>query len=101
MRASVTYQAILEEGRLEGRLEARESWREEGALISVRRFVLLLGARKYGEPSAADRDALDAIRSVEVLEEIMMRIEGTPDWKSLLAEAQIKDASAVPPKTRL
>jgi predicted transposase YdaD len=44
MKESSTYQAILEEGRLEGR--------NQGAVAEARRVLRLLGDEAYGPPEA-------------------------------------------------
>jgi predicted transposase YdaD len=53
MKESTTYQAILEEGRAEGE----------------RRGLMLLGTERFGPPGPRTRAAIDAIHSVERLEQ--------------------------------
>ena len=59
MEESVTYQAILREG--EARGEAR------GKATEARRMLLLVGRTRFGEPSAAVVDTLDALTDVSLL----------------------------------
>lgn len=72
MKESATYQAIIEEGRLEGRVEGEMQ------------AVLRLGAKRLGEPSAAVRAALAAIDSAERLETLLDRLMEVESWEELL-----------------
>jgi predicted transposase YdaD len=49
MRESVTYQAILEEGREEGRKEGEKKGWKEGRIQELHRVILRLGQRRFGE----------------------------------------------------
>src|SRR5262249_44801849 len=72
MKESVTYQAILEEGQIEGKIK------------EARRIVLLLGRDQFGEPSADVQAALDAITDVNRLEELTIRSKHVSSWQELL-----------------
>jgi hypothetical protein len=74
MKGSVTYQAILREGR------------EEGALAEARRMLLLAGAEHLGAPDAASRAALERIQDVERLEKLITRVFRAADWRKLLEQ---------------
>lgn len=73
MRDSTTYQAILEEGRMEGRAE------------EARRILQAIGTRRFGKPSAA---VVRKLRSsdVEVLERMIERVANAAAWDDVLIE---------------
>jgi hypothetical protein len=75
MRDSSTYQAILDEGRVEGRVEGE------------RRLLLLLGTPRFGEPDAATRTRIESITDSETLERLAARLLSTSSWDELLADA--------------
>jgi predicted transposase YdaD len=72
MKESVTYQAILNEGRAEG--EANEA----------RKILLLLGREQLGEPSANQQAALDAITDTDQLNDLIVRLKHAASWQELL-----------------
>jgi hypothetical protein len=75
MRESVTYQAILEEGR------------QEGALAELRKVLLLQGENSHlGHPSAAIRAALEAVNDLSRLEAMSVRLLTAESWQDLLRE---------------
>ena len=82
MRESVTYQAILEEGREIG----REIGREEGREIGVRKTLLLLGGKRLGEPSESTLAKIQAITDLTQLEQLALRLLEVESWSELLAE---------------
>jgi predicted transposase YdaD len=81
MRESVTYQAILAEGREEGREEGLELGRLEGE----RRLLLRIGERRFGRPDARTKRALARITYRERLERLGERIFEATTWQDLLA----------------
>jgi predicted transposase YdaD len=72
MKESVTYQAIIEEGRAEG--EAKEA----------RKMLLLLGRDRFGEPSAMIMALLDAMTDLARLEALAIRLLHVKTWEELL-----------------
>ena len=74
MRESTTYQAVLNEGR------------DEGRVAEARRMLLMLGGDRFGEPSEAIRGGIDVIHDVERLERMSQRVYATDihDWEGLL-----------------
>ncbi len=70
MKESVTYQAILEEGR------------EEGS----RRMLLALGTKRFGKPPVKIRKAIAAITEPVVLERLAVRLLDVETWNDLLAD---------------
>jgi hypothetical protein len=75
MRESSTYQAILEEGQL------------EGALIEARKILLDLGTRLLGDPGAAVKKKIDDIPHLDVVENLLKRIPDVASWQQLLPSA--------------
>jgi hypothetical protein len=76
MKESVTYQAILSEGRAEGRAE--------GKAEEARRVLLLIGRQRFGEPPAETAAALNAVNDVQKLEELILRSQQAAGWQELL-----------------
>lgn len=72
MKESVTYQRIVQEGRVEGKAE------------EARRFLLLVGATRFGRPAAHTLAAINKIGDVTRLEELGSRIMAVRSWKDLL-----------------
>jgi hypothetical protein len=72
MKESVTYQAIIEEGELKGKVE------------EARRILLLLGRDHFGEPSSDVQAALDSLVDVNRLEELTVRLKHVSSWQELL-----------------
>lgn len=75
MKESTTYQGILEEGRIEGRIE------------EARRIILRLGRKKFGKPSAAIQNAIESFTNLERLERLTDRLVGASSWQELLETA--------------
>jgi len=80
MKESVTYQAILEEGREEGREKGREEGREE-----ARGILLAQGTKRFGKPSAKHRKTVAAITEPAVFESLATRVLDVESWTELLA----------------
>jgi predicted transposase YdaD len=77
MRESTTYQAILEEGRLEGL--------SEGRLEGEKRLLALMGGEKFGPPDARTREKIDALQSIERIEELTRRLLHVERWEDLFS----------------
>jgi predicted transposase YdaD len=73
MRESVTYQAILEEGR------------EEGHVEGLHRMILRQGRVRFGEADETVRKQIEAIRDIVVLEDLSERLVMVSSWDELLA----------------
>jgi len=71
MRESSTYQAILDEGRIEGKQTT----------------LLRQGRRRFGEPDEATQQRLLAINSVERLDALCERLLEVGTWQDLLAQS--------------
>jgi predicted transposase YdaD len=74
MRESDTYQAILEEGIVEGRLQY------------ARAMLLRLGTRRWGPPAAATRQRLEAINDLGQVQSLIDRLLDAGGWDELLRE---------------
>jgi predicted transposase YdaD len=74
MRDSLTYQAILEEGREEGRAEGE------------RRALLRWGTARLGPPDDATRSQIEAISDIETLDRLTDRLLTASSWGELLAD---------------
>lgn len=72
MRESVTYQAILREGR------------QEGSANEARKIILLQGRERFGPPSSAIEAALNRITDVENLEKLTTKLLKVQSWDELL-----------------
>ncbi len=74
MRESSTYQAILREGRQEGRVDGEQ------------KLLLRMGTKRFGKPNAATVAAIEAVRDIDRLENLGERIldPGIRDWDGLL-----------------
>lgn len=72
MKESVTYQAILEEGRAEGQLEA------------ARKLLLDLGEQKFGKPDSKTAKRIKSIHKYKTLERFICRLLDADNWKELL-----------------
>lgn len=70
MKESVTYQAIIEEGRAD----------------EARRILLAQGTKLFGKPSAKVRRTIGAISDSELLEGLATRLLDVESWSELLAE---------------
>jgi predicted transposase YdaD len=69
MKESVTYQAILREGREE----------------EARAILLRQGTKRFGPPSEMERTALEGISAIERLEGLSERLLDVESWEELLA----------------
>jgi len=69
MRESVTYQAILEEGRIE----------------ELHRTILRQGRVRFGEADEVTRRDIEAIQDIEILEDLSVRLIEASSWAELLA----------------
>ncbi|MBI3469542.1 MAG: Rpn family recombination-promoting nuclease/putative transposase [Planctomycetes bacterium] len=78
MKESVTYQAILEEGRAEGH--------EQGRLAKGREDILRIGTKRFGKPSRKVRETISGISDVDHLNALLDRVLEVSNWKELIDE---------------
>jgi hypothetical protein len=76
MRDSSTYQAILDEGRVEGRAEGRAD--------EARALLVHLGTRRFGPSDASTQRALAAVQDPEQLDRWCRRLLDVSSWTELL-----------------
>ena len=67
MKDSVTYQAIVEEGEVKGLVKGRAEGEAKGILRARLEDLLLLGRRRFGDPSAETEIALRGIADADRL----------------------------------
>ncbi len=75
MKESVTYQAILQEGKAEGKAE------------EAQKMLLLFGKRRLGEPGPDVLAALQALTDASQLEQLAVRLEEVSSWEELLGRS--------------
>jgi len=75
MEESVTYQAIIEEGRVKGRTE------------EACRILLAMGTKRFGKPSARIRKLIAARTDPAVLEQLATRLLDIDSWDDLLSDS--------------
>ena len=84
MRESVTYQAIVNEGRTTGRVEGGSKGVLKAAskrrAEEARRLALRLGTRRFGAPGPNVAAALDAMTDIEALEGLADRLLTAHGW---------------------
>jgi predicted transposase YdaD len=76
MKESVTYQAIIEEGREEGVLR--------GIPKGACHTLLVQGTEKFGEPSPEVKERLEAIDDLHRLDQLSLRLLAAESWEELL-----------------
>ncbi len=79
-----------DEGRLEGRLEGRV----EGELAGRRALVIELGQLLMGPLSSQQRDRIDGISELRLLEQLTQRMGVGQSWEQVLAQLQSASASS-------
>jgi predicted transposase YdaD len=78
MKESSTYQAILEEGRTEGR--------SEGAVAEARKLLRAFGEDTLGIPDARTTAAIERIDDLKRLENLCERLRTVRSWSELLGQ---------------
>jgi len=81
MKDSVTYKAILREGRAEGKAEAKA----EGMAEEAKRIFLLVGRKRLGPPKAAIKKKIEAIADLDRLEQLVDRVFDAKSWDEVIA----------------
>ena len=83
MKESSTYQAILEEGRVEGRAE--------GAVAEAKKVLRLQGDDAFGIPEAATAAVIELIEDLTRLEDLLKRVRTAASWQELLRTPRRRD----------
>jgi hypothetical protein len=84
MRDSLTYQAILEEGRAEGEARGRAEGEARGRADEARLLLRQLGERRFGPANAEAVAALDRLENLDRLERLSLRVLEATSWDDLL-----------------
>lgn len=84
MKESVTYQAIVAEGRAEGKALGMAEGKAEGLIEGARKLLLHQGTSRFGPPSKANLAQLTRINDLARLEELGDRIMIVNSWRELL-----------------
>jgi len=82
MKESVTYQAIVEEGRAEGRAEG---WAE--ARTRLQKVLLTVGTQRLGPPTPQARAAIQVITDLDQLTRLSEQLLNVESWDELLSRA--------------
>jgi predicted transposase YdaD len=85
MKESVTYQAIVEEGRAEGRAEGRTEGQAEGRIRTAREFLILIGQKRLGAPDEQVVQTIESLDDLEKLRDLAGRVLDVSSWHELLA----------------
>jgi predicted transposase YdaD len=93
MKESVTYQAIIREGKEIGLTEGVVKGMAQGAVQEARRILLRQGRIRFGTPEPEATAALDAITDVAQLEELSERLLKVSSWAELLGQPSTKRKS--------
>jgi glutamate-1-semialdehyde 2,1-aminomutase len=81
---STTYMAILEEGRAQGREEARA----QGRLLGARSILLRVARRRFGPPDPAIAARIEAIPDLDRLGRLIDRVLDVGSWDELMDETR-------------
>jgi hypothetical protein len=57
----------------------------KGALKEAKKFLMLQGQKRFGQPDAETSAAIEAITDVERLEQLGQRLLDVSSWQELLA----------------
>lgn len=82
MKESSTYQAILEEGRVEGRAEGQI----QGALAEARKVLRLLGEEAFGSPDVRISAFIERLDDLAQLEGFLKRMRTAGSWQELFGQ---------------
>jgi hypothetical protein len=84
MKESSTYQAIVEEGLLEGRRQGRLEGQTEGAVAEARKVLRIQGDDAFGSPDAGTAALIERLDDLPRLEELLKRVRTAESWRGLL-----------------
>ena len=94
MTDSVTYQAILRQGKEMGVREGKEMGVREGEVTGLKKglakeartLLLRLGEKQFGKPNSKTIAEINKIGSVERLEDLAVRVLSVTSWVELLSK---------------
>ncbi|HBI45291.1 MAG TPA: hypothetical protein DDY78_20925 [Planctomycetales bacterium] len=79
MKESSTYQAIVEEGRIEGIARGKA----EGAVAEFKKMLRMIGEQAFGAPDTATLTAIEKLNNLERLEDLLKRVRTADGWADL------------------
>jgi hypothetical protein len=74
------FRRVLSDGYYQGQSEGQP----QGQIEGTKHWVITLGKRRLGEPSAEVRQALDAVQSLDRLEQLAARVLKGASWQEVL-----------------
>jgi hypothetical protein len=80
MKESVTYRAMLEEGKA----WAREQAEARGMMVGMKQALFRLGLKRFGPPDLAIIAAIEGIADREHVEALIERVLDISGWDELL-----------------
>ncbi len=83
LELSSTYQALHQEAKAEGHAAGHAEGRMEGRMEEARRFILRIGTRRFGVPTAEIIAWLETITDPESLEVLLDSLLTVESWKEL------------------
>ena len=84
MKESSTYQAIVEERRVEGIARGMAEGLATGAVAEAKKVLRLQGDEAFGIPDAATLAAIERLNDQSKLEELLRRMLTSSSWRELL-----------------
>ena len=82
MKESVTYQEIVEEGRVSGEVEGIK----KGTIAALRKMLLELGQNRFGKTAGVRiKKAIEVIGNPDELERLAVRVLNVNSWEELLS----------------
>ncbi len=81
-------QALVEQGRKEGKEKGHKEGRNEGRADEARRILLRQGSRKFGPADSQTEAAIRSIKSIRRLEQLTDYLLDVSDWTTLLSQDQ-------------
>jgi len=82
---STTYQWIISQGFAKGEARGEAKGKAEGKAEEARALLLLQGRKRFGEPTAGQREALSGVADLGHLERLALRLLDAGSWDELLA----------------
>jgi predicted transposase YdaD len=83
MKESSTYQAIVEEGRVEGIAQGMAKGLANGAVAEAKKVLRLLGDEAFGTPDSATAAAIEQLDNLVRLEDLLRRVRTAASWREL------------------
>jgi hypothetical protein len=98
MKESVTYQAILEQGRIDGLTAGVMLGMNQGALSEARRILNRLGRKRLGPAEPNINAAIIDLEDTDKIEALCERLDEVSTWEELFGEPRGKRKDSKPKK---